>query len=149
MTPKPDKQEAFGSSPAPTLATPSSHKLTKEEAHQAVESLRQLLRFETVSVTAPESGEYKRCVEYLLQELRGVSCLDNIHILEESPETSPVVVARWKSPEEQADTMPIILLNSHYDVVPASAKDWTVPPFEGVMKDGKIYGRGAQDMKSV
>ena len=46
--------------------------------------------------------------------------------------------------------MPVIVLNSHYDVVPATEKDgWTVPPFQGIRKDGKIYGRGSQDMKCV
>ncbi len=37
---------------------------------------------------------------------------------------------------------------SHQDVVPAPPKGWEVPPFSGVIKEGFIYGRGAQDMKS-
>jgi len=41
---------------------------------------------------------------------------------------------------------PIILLN-HMDVVQAEAKNWRVPPFSGEMLDGRIYGRGALDMK--
>lgn len=36
--------------------------------------------------------------------------------------------------------------NSHTDVV-AVGNGWTVDPFEGVVKDGKVYGRGACDMK--
>ena len=39
-----------------------------------------------------------------------------------------------------------ILLMSHHDVVPA-AEDWTMPAFEGIIKDGKVYGRGAADTK--
>jgi acetylornithine deacetylase/succinyl-diaminopimelate desuccinylase-like protein len=42
---------------------------------------------------------------------------------------------------------PLLLLN-HMDVVPADASRWTMPPFSGAVKDGLIYGRGAQDMKS-
>ena len=34
------------------------------------------------------------------------------------------------------------------DVVPADASRWSVPPFAGVVKDGLIYGRGAEDMKT-
>ena len=41
---------------------------------------------------------------------------------------------------------PIILLN-HTDVVTSDASHWRVPPFSGEIKDGWIWGRGAQDMK--
>lgn len=35
----------------------------------------------------------------------------------------------------------------HLDVVPASSNGWTFPPFEGTVKNGNIYGRGAVDDK--
>lgn len=41
---------------------------------------------------------------------------------------------------------PIILLN-HMDVVTSDASHWKVPPFSGEIKDGYLWGRGAQDMK--
>jgi acetylornithine deacetylase/succinyl-diaminopimelate desuccinylase-like protein len=40
-----------------------------------------------------------------------------------------------------------IALVNHMDVVPASAGDWSVPPFSGEIRDGYVYGRGALDMK--
>jgi acetylornithine deacetylase/succinyl-diaminopimelate desuccinylase-like protein len=42
---------------------------------------------------------------------------------------------------------PLILMN-HMDVVPADPTRWSVPPFAGVVKDGMIHGRGAEDMKT-
>ena len=41
---------------------------------------------------------------------------------------------------------PIVLLN-HMDVVTSDASHWRVPPFSGEIKDGYLWGRGAQDMK--
>ncbi len=38
-------------------------------------------------------------------------------------------------------------LNGHFDVVPPG-EGWTVDPFEGLVRDGRILGRGASDMKS-
>ena len=43
---------------------------------------------------------------------------------------------------------PVMLLN-HTDVVPAETAYWQVPPFEGVLKDGCVWGRGAIDMKGM
>ena len=40
-----------------------------------------------------------------------------------------------------------IILLSHIDVVPANPKEWEVPPFSGLVKNGEIWGRGAIDDK--
>ena len=40
-----------------------------------------------------------------------------------------------------------IILLSHMDVVPANPKEWEVPPFSGLVKNGEIWGRGAIDDK--
>jgi acetylornithine deacetylase/succinyl-diaminopimelate desuccinylase-like protein len=42
-----------------------------------------------------------------------------------------------------------ILLLNHIDVVPAEKERWEVDPFEGVIKDGHLYGRGSLDDKSM
>lgn len=42
---------------------------------------------------------------------------------------------------------PTIIYNGHLDTVPIG-NGWTEDPFGGVIKNGKMYGRGASDMKS-
>ncbi len=42
---------------------------------------------------------------------------------------------------------PNVHLNGHFDVVPPGG-GWTVDPFGGEVRDGRIYGRGACDMKA-
>ncbi len=41
-----------------------------------------------------------------------------------------------------------VMVMAHQDVVSANADDWTHPPFEGVITDGFIWGRGTLDIKN-
>jgi acetylornithine deacetylase len=40
-----------------------------------------------------------------------------------------------------------IVLSGHVDVVPVDGQPWTTDPFTATTKDGRVYGRGACDMK--
>ncbi|MGB9521968.1 MAG: M20 family metallopeptidase, partial [Anaerolineales bacterium] len=40
-----------------------------------------------------------------------------------------------------------LVFNGHTDVVPVGKSDWLYPPFAGAIEDGKVWGRGASDMK--
>ncbi|MGO3147936.1 MAG: M20/M25/M40 family metallo-hydrolase [Leucobacter sp.] len=46
-------------------------------------------------------------------------------------------------------SLPGLLVHGHIDVVPAEPDQWAVPPFEGRIADGYVYGRGAADMKDM
>lgn len=130
----------------PSSSSSTVSGLTPAEASAALNSFSKIIQFPTVSATAYKDGTYKACAAYIKDQLSSVSCLDNIHYLEESEDHSPVVIARWKGQDEN---LGVVLLNSHYDVVPANREEWTVNPFEGLRKNGRVYGRGAQDMKCV
>ncbi|MFA5786365.1 MAG: M20 family metallopeptidase [Actinomycetota bacterium] len=58
----------------------------------------------------------------------------------------PSVLATW----DTATAGPTLLWNGHLDVVPAGEeRRWTRPPFAAVVEDGRLYGRGAADMKGA
>lgn len=44
--------------------------------------------------------------------------------------------------------LPALCLCGHIDTVPLGAAEWRMPPLEGRIEDGRLYGRGSSDMKS-
>jgi len=104
-----------------------------------IEALNIFIRYLQIDTSNPPGNE-KPAARFLGQliEAEGIAC--------EYIETAPnreVVIATLKG---DGTKRPLMLCN-HTDVVPVEPQYWTVPAFEGVVKDGKVYGRGAVDMK--
>mmetsp|Transcript_25483 Transcript_25483/g.37601 ORF Transcript_25483/g.37601 Transcript_25483/m.37601 type:complete len:439 (+) Transcript_25483:44-1360(+) len=110
----------------------------------AVSLFVRLLQFETVSDTGPTNGGYKSCAEWLCSQCTEAGLTS--FVLPESVENKPIVVAEWKGID---DSLPCVFLNGHYDVVPVVESQWQYPAFAGYRENGRIYGRGSQDMKCV
>ncbi|MCK9487093.1 MAG: M20/M25/M40 family metallo-hydrolase [Dehalococcoidia bacterium] len=104
---------------------------------EALEILRAYLRIDT---TNPPGNEAP-AARYLgaLMAAEGIP----VEYIETAPGRE-VVVGRLAGDGSKRGLM----LGNHLDVVPVEAEFWTKPPFEGVVEDGRIYGRGAMDMKS-
>lgn len=110
------------------------------QAAQA-EALDILVRYLRIRSVNPP-GDEAPAARFLgsLIEAAGVQC--------EYIETAPnreVVVARLLGDGSKRPLM----LGNHLDVVPVEAEFWDMPPFEGVIQDGFVYGRGAVDMKGA
>lgn len=111
---------------------------------ELVELTRELIRFPTIN---PPGEGYRACAEHLGERLRRRGFEVTYVRAEGAPGDSERhprinVVAR----RQGSRPGPCVHFNSHIDVV-APGEGWTVPPFEGVVRDGRVYGRGACDMK--
>jgi len=107
--------------------------------------LKQFLRYDT-SYPYPERDA---CVEWL----RGQAI--SLGLQSEIVFCVPGVPILIMSRHGADPTLPSIVLNCHIDVVPAEASQWSLlpagqTPFSAYEDgDGRIFGRGIQDMKSV
>jgi acetylornithine deacetylase/succinyl-diaminopimelate desuccinylase-like protein len=103
----------------------------------AVELLREYLQIDT---TVPPGNEMKAALFYKrLLEREGIAS----QIDEFAPGRGNLMAVLPGSGARG----PLILMN-HMDVVPADPKRWSLPPFSGLLKDGMVHGRGAEDMKT-
>jgi len=105
---------------------------------EAVRLLQSLIRFESVNPPGNETP----AAEFVADELRAVGYQPTL--LESAPGRGNVIA---RLPGD--GSAPPLLLFGHLDVVPVEPEHWTYPPFEAVMADGFIWGRGALDMKNI
>jgi acetylornithine deacetylase/succinyl-diaminopimelate desuccinylase-like protein len=102
--------------------------------------LSRYLQFDTTN----PPGQEAPAIEFLADTLRQRDF--EPQILEPAPGRANLIV-RWHTPYG-AKAEPC-LLYAHADVVPANPAAWSVPPFEGQIKDGYVWGRGALDDKGL
>ncbi|MBV6520301.1 MAG: N-formyl-4-amino-5-aminomethyl-2-methylpyrimidine deformylase [Gemmatimonadaceae bacterium] len=117
-----------------------------EDAREELVAFTQaLIRIPTVN---PPGENYDACAQLLGDALAGdgfaIEYLTAVGRQEHSASFPRVnVVARRPG----RHTNPALHLNGHIDVVPVGA-GWTRDPFGGTVERGRVYGRGASDMKS-
>ncbi len=100
-----------------------------------------LLRIPSISAQSSHKGDMQTCAEWLAAALVK-SGADRAEVM--PTEGNPVVYAE-KIVDPKART---VLVYGHYDVMPVDPLDeWRTDPFEPVVADGRIWGRGADDDK--
>jgi acetylornithine deacetylase/succinyl-diaminopimelate desuccinylase-like protein len=106
-----------------------------------LDELLDLLRIPSVSADSKYKNDVKRCADAVKEHMLKAGC-DNAEIC---PTSGHPIVYGEKIIDPK---LPTILVYGHYDVQPADPLNlWTSGPFEPVIKDGKIYARGACDDK--
>jgi len=123
---------------------------------EVIEVARDLIRLDTTNAREPGLGNETLCAEYLADYL-GRNGVDaelvareprRANIVARIPGVSTSSTGGAVSTGEggQADSLAFV---GHTDVVPCDPRDWTHPPFAGVVDDeGYLWGRGAVDMKN-
>jgi succinyl-diaminopimelate desuccinylase len=112
---------------------------------EAVAFTSDLIRIPTVN---PPGDLYEDCARFIGETLARCGFEVEYHAAEGRPEHTPAhprvnVVGTRRG----RALRPLIHLNGHVDVVPAGG-GWTMDPFGGDVKDGRIWGRGSSDMKA-
>jgi len=103
--------------------------------------LNEFLRIPSVSTLSAHNDDCRAAANWVAAELRRLGC-DGVQLL--GSETHPVVWGR--GPEVPG--APTLVIYGHYDVQPPDPlAEWTTPPFEPTVRDGRLYARGAADDK--
>ena len=106
-----------------------------------IEELFQWLRIPSVSADSRHKADVRNAAEFLKEKLTAAGAA-KVEICD--TKGHPIVYAETiRDPK-----LPTVLVYGHYDVQPADPLDlWNSPPFEPVIKDGRIYARGSCDDK--
>ncbi|MFM2196241.1 MAG: hypothetical protein RL092_1841 [Bacteroidota bacterium] len=115
--------------------------LVDQNSEKYLNELFTLLRIPSVSADPKYKDEVLRMAEAVKDSLISAGA-DNVEIC---PTPGFPIVYGDKIIDP---SLPTVLVYGHYDVQPADPIHlWTNPPFEPVIKDGKIYARGSADDK--
>lgn len=119
-------------------------KQIKASAEEVAALTADLIRFPTVN---PPGDAYQPCVEFIGNRLKArgfeiqyIRAKDAPGDTDQYPRTNIIAHIEGGLPG------PTVHFNSHIDVV-ETGNDWTLDPFGGLIRDGRVYGRGACDMK--
>lgn len=130
----------------------------KKLINDTVESLEdELIKFGQdiikISTENPPGYNYPECAKAIGDMMEKIGCeVEYVNVPEELlPSLTPKgenlprvnVIGKHKGSKER----PNLHFSGHYDVVPAG-QGWSVDPYGGIVKDGKLYGRGSSDQKS-
>ena len=111
------------------------------DTDRLLQQLTDFLRIPSVSTLPAHSADCRAAAEWVAAELRRLGCRE-VQFLASG--THPVV---WGVGPEVPGA-PTLLLYGHYDVQPPDPLDeWTTPPFQPSVRDGRLFARGAADDK--
>jgi acetylornithine deacetylase/succinyl-diaminopimelate desuccinylase-like protein len=114
----------------------------ESRSEQVLDQLKEFLRIPSISSLLEHAGDVQHAAQWAAERLQDAG-LEHVTIMPTGGH--PVVYGDWL----HATGMPTVLIYGHVDVQPVDPVDlWISPPFEPTVRDGRIYARGASDMKA-
>lgn len=111
-----------------------------QEKH--LSELIEFLKIPSISSEKEHDADTRKCGEWITNHLKNIG-FKNAALQE--TDGHPILYAEWL---EAGSDKPTVLIYGHYDVQPVDPLNlWDSPPFEPVIKDGKIFARGTADDK--
>ncbi len=124
-----------------TTADPALERFFDAHRDERMASYEAFLRIPSISTLPAHAADCRRAAEFVADDLRRMG-VEHVEVSETAGH--PVVYGDWL----HAEGTPTILVYGHYDVQPVDPLDlWDSPPFEPVVKDGRMLARGAADDK--
>ena len=113
-----------------------------EGQHETIlERLKAVLRLPSVSTDPAYAEGMSATRTHFLRRLQDMG-LDNVQLLDGGGH--PALYGAWTG----APGAPTFIIYGHYDVQPPDPLElWHTPPFEPTIRDGRLYARGASDVK--
>jgi len=106
-----------------------------------LDELCDFLRIPSISSLPEHAENVRQAADWVADRLK-VAGIEEVQVL--PTDGHPVVYGQWL----HAPGGPTILIYGHFDTQPVDPIDlWSHPPFEPVIKDDRIYARGASDDK--
>jgi acetylornithine deacetylase/succinyl-diaminopimelate desuccinylase-like protein len=117
--------------------------VVRARADEWVEVLRGWARIPSVSADPAHAADVAASARYLADQLSALG-FPQVQVWDEGP-ALPAVWAHWPSGDPDAVR---VVVYGHHDVQPADGQErWEHPPFEPVVIDGVLHGRGVSDDK--
>lgn len=123
-------------------------KVIDDMRSELVELTREFIQVPTVN---PPGERYEEMADLMIRKLSDSGfTVESVRVPEEVLKAYGLELPRVNviGVLKGADYGRALCYNGHYDVVPPGS-GWSVEPFSGVIREGRIYGRGAADMKGA
>ncbi|MBL7874732.1 MAG: dipeptidase [Cyclobacteriaceae bacterium] len=122
-------------------STTTYEKYIDDNNEEHLKEFIELVSIPSISSISSHKEDVAKAANWIVNKLKSIG-IPTAQVI--PTDGQPIVFGSW----DKAPGKPTVLIYAHYDVQPVKESEWEIPPFSPVIRDGKIFGRGASDDKS-